>query len=305
MIARDLIKTAACLAALTSLPSFLAAQPAPSFTGHYVPGVEGIKGSSLPPPGIYVRDYNVCYFANRLNDGNGHEAPVNFDAFVYANLIRPIWITDYKFLGGSVGMDMIVPLVYTDLSIKRGGATLYDDATFGIGDLYFEPLTLSWHGKRYDAAFGYSFFAPTGGSNPGTTKPGKGYWTQLLTLGGTVYFDEEKTWSLSSLNRYEFNSEEHDTHITPGQIWTMEWGLGKAVTKTIEAGVVGYYQLQTTKDAGHGASNERDQIIGVGPEIVALCPKLGVFTSVRYLREFAAEDRPEGNTVTVTFTKRF
>ena len=92
----------------------------PSFTGHYVPGVEGVKGASLPPPGFYVRDYNVFYTAGQLNDASGNKVPLNVDAFVYANLIRGIWITDWKVLGGNYGMDMIVPIQYTKLSIKDG-----------------------------------------------------------------------------------------------------------------------------------------------------------------------------------------
>jgi hypothetical protein len=298
-------KLAVLFMALLALPSLLFAQPPPSFTGHYVPGVEGIKGASLPPPGFYVRDYNVFYSAGQLNDPSGAKVPLDFDAFVYANLLRGIWITDWKVLGGNVGMDMIVPFVNTALSVKSGSSTLYDQSIFGIGDLYFEPLTLSWHGKQYDAAFGYSFFAPTACSSPGTAKPGKGFWTHMLTLGATVYLDEAKSWSLSALNRYEFNTEETDTHLTPGQAWTLEWGLSKSVTKTVEVGIVGYYQLQTTTDSGAGASTARDQVVGVGPEIVAFCPKLGLFTSLRYVWEFAAQDRPEGNTVTLTLTRRF
>lgn len=290
---------------LAGVPSLLLAQGAPSFTTHYVPGVEGIKGASLPPPGFYVRDYNIWYFADRLNDADGNKVPLNVDAFVYANLLRGIWITDWKVLGGYVGMDMIVPFVNTSLDVKNGSTTLYDESIPGLSDLYFEPLTLSWHGQQYDAAFGYSFFAPTACSSPGTAKPGKGFWTHMITLGGTVYFDEQKTWSFSALNRYEFNSEEKDTGITPGQAWTIEWGLSKAIRPTVEIGLAGYYQLQTTTDSGAGASSARDQVVAVGPEITAICPKLKLMTSLRYLREFAAEDRTEGNAVTVTFTRRF
>ena len=29
---------------------------------HYPAGVEGVKGPSLPPPGVYIRDYNYIYF---------------------------------------------------------------------------------------------------------------------------------------------------------------------------------------------------------------------------------------------------
>ena len=93
-------------AALTTVPTLLLAQP----SAHYPTGIEGIKAASLPPPGWYVNDYNVAYYATRLNDMSGHNvgAP-NFDAFVYQNVPRVIWITDTKFLGGYVGVDALLP----------------------------------------------------------------------------------------------------------------------------------------------------------------------------------------------------
>lgn len=279
-----------------------------NFTGHYVPGVEGVKGASLPPPGFYVRDYNVFYWSSQVNDVNGNDIPVDFNALVYANLIRPVWITGLEVLGGSVGMDMIVPLVYTDLSVKNtpaGVAGDYDAAVFGVGDLYFEPLTLSWHKPRWDAAFGLSFFAPTADSEPGTAKPGKGFWTPMITAGATVYLDEQKTWSVSALNRYEFNTEERDSNITPGQIWTIEWGVAKAVSPTLELGLSGYYQAQTTKDYGTGASSALDNVLAIGPEIAGVWPKAGLLYSLRFVHETQSQDRPQGNVVTLTLTRRF
>jgi hypothetical protein len=127
----------------------------------------------------------------------------------------------------------------------------------------------------------------------------------MFTAGATWYPDEEKTWAVSVLNRYEIHHEHKDFDITPGNTYTLEWGLSKSLKPTIDVGVVGYYQQQTTKDSGTGSSDIKDRVVGVGPEIAAVCPKLGLITSVRYLREFAAKDRPEGNTVTVTFTKRW
>jgi hypothetical protein len=70
---------------LVALPVPLEAQP----TAHYVPGVEGIEGASLPPPGFYVRDYNYAYFANQVNNAAGNSAgPGNFEAFTCANVPR-------------------------------------------------------------------------------------------------------------------------------------------------------------------------------------------------------------------------
>ncbi len=281
-------------ASLIVFPGALQAQT------HYPQGVEGIKGASLPPPGFYVRDYNYMYWSDTLKGG-----PPNFDLFAYVQAPRLIYITDVKILGGFYGADVLVPFPYQDLT--AGG---FSGSKFGLGDVFVEPITLSWHPKQFDFAVGYGFWAPSGAYKPtDPVSPGKGFWTQMLTAGATWYPDEEKTWSLSLLNRYEFNQENQDTDITPGQALTMEWGIAKTFRKTIDVGMVGYYQLQTTKSTGSGAygpaSVSQPWVVGLGPEISMVCPKLGVITSIRYVYEIESRDRPQGNMVNITFTKRF
>ncbi len=264
-------------------------------TTHYPAGVEGIKGSSLPPPGFYFRDYNYIYFSDYLEGG-----PPAFDLFANVQAPRLIWITGQKVLGGYYGMDVIVPFAYQDLDV-----TGFRGSDFSVADIFVEPITLSWHLKQFDFSFGYGFWAPTGdysASDP--VSPGKGFWTQMLTGGVTIYPDKEKTWSLSALNRYEINQERGSTRITPGQYWTLEWGLAKSLSKTVDFGLAGYYQAQSTLASGLGASNVKDSVVGVGPEITFVCPKLGVSTSIRYMRETGASYRPEGNTVNIILTKR-
>ena len=92
------------IAGLLALPNFTQAQP----SAHYVPGVEGIKGATLPPPGLWLRDYNVFYYADTLNDPNGNKVNgVDAKAFIYANVPRLLWITDTKVLGGYLGLDAL------------------------------------------------------------------------------------------------------------------------------------------------------------------------------------------------------
>jgi hypothetical protein len=284
-------------AGLAALPGLLQAQP----SAQYVPGSEGIKGASLPPPGVYARDYNYFYWAGQVNDASGHSAgPPNFDAFTYANIPRVIWITDTKFLGGFVGVDALLPLV--DQHVKAGP---FDSTTFGSGDLFGEG-TLSWHPKQFDFAVGSGVWAPTGDSAPPpTTRIGAGFWTFMQTAGATWYIDEGKTWAVSALNRYEFNTEQRDTHVTPGQAYTLEWGVSKTVAKVVDLGAVGYYQQQVTTDSGTGASKQRDRVAAVGPEVSVAFPKQMFFASLRYNYEFMAESRAQGNAVTLTLTKRF
>jgi len=70
------------------------------FAEHYVSGIEGIKGASVPPPGTYYKMYNAFYQADDLNNDNGDTVLDNFYLTVFANAHRFIWISkDIKFLG--------------------------------------------------------------------------------------------------------------------------------------------------------------------------------------------------------------
>ena len=276
-------------ALLLAVPALVAVQP--PLGGHYPAGSEGIKAASLPPPGVYFKDYNQFYFAEDYDNG-----PPNFKVFAYVNAPRLIWITDFKILGGYYGMDALIPIGYMD--VTAGG----QDDRFSVGDLCVEPITLSWHTKQFDVAVAYAVWAPVG-CHDHMADLGKGFWSHMLTAGATWYLDAEKTWALSALNRYEIHHEHEDFDITPGNTWTIEWGLSKSLTKTVDVGVVGYYQAQVTND--DPGSGSKDHVVGIGPEISAFCPKLGLFTSLRYLREFDAKDRSEGNNIVLTLTKRF
>jgi hypothetical protein len=284
------------VAGLLLLPALVQAQPVPVVAGHYPAGAEGIKGASLPPPGVYFRDYNFFYNACRFKDG-----PPEFDVFAYINAPRVIWMTKLEVLGANYGMDLIVPFAYLDWNFMGS-----KDCYFGLGDIQIEPLLLSWHFKQFDLAGGYAVWAPTGDYSTGRPDfVSKGFWSHMLTLGGVWYPDEEKTWALSLLNRYEICHEQQDTDTEPGQVYTVEWGFSKSLSKTVDVGVIGFYQQQVTKDSGPVASDKLDRKVGVGPEISAFWPKLGAFTSLRYNYEFAARERPEGHLVTLTLTKLF
>jgi hypothetical protein len=286
------------LAGLLTLPGLVQAQP----TAHYAPGLEGIKAATLPPPGLYLRDYNWFYYADQVNDAQGSKIGMaDAEALVYVNAPRLLWITDVKPLGGYLGVDALVPLKYTYL--KGVGQT------FGIGDIFAEG-TWSWHLKQWDMALGAGVWAPTGDSSGKppqvpSTLAGSGYWGEMLTAGATWYPDQEKRWALSVLNRYEFNQKQRNTDITPGQAYTVEGGLSYGVSKTVDVGAIGYYQQKVTKDSGIWANSTRDRVAGIGPEVSAFFPSITMGVSLRYAYEFLAESRLQGHTLTLTLTKRF
>jgi hypothetical protein len=283
-------------AAVLALPSRLEAQP----TAHYPPGLHGINAATLPPPGLYLRDYNLFYTSDHLNGPMGDRTgPANFDAFTYANVIRPIWITDVQLLGGYLGTDVVVPFIYRSLQ-----AGSFDNSTFGLGDVLAEG-SLSWHLRQFDFCIGAGAWMPTGDSaaKP-TTLPGLGFWTTMFTFGGTWYIDRDRTWSVSALNRYELNTEQPDTHTTTGDAWTIEWGLGKALSKTINAGAAGYYQAKVTGDTGL-RPQPLNRVAAIGPQIDFAFPAPKLLLSLRYQYEFFSENRAQGHTAALVLTKRF
>ncbi|MFH2219147.1 MAG: transporter [Pseudomonadota bacterium] len=274
-------------------------------SGHYVNGVEGIKAATLPPPGFYYRMYNVFYTADTLADQDGNALNVNFDAGIYALVNRFIWITDFKLLGGNFFVDMVIPLVNTDIEI---GALGISENRFGLADINIEPFGISWHGLRYDAAMGLSVYMPTGDyDRTEPASPGKGFWTGMFTLGGTVYFDAAKTWAASILSRYEIHSDKESQDIRPGDDFHFEWGLSKTLAKFWDVGLTGYCQWQVTDDSGSDAVNAdvHDRVYAAGPEASAFCPGIKAIFSLRSQWEFDARDRSEGNVTTLTITKIF
>src|SRR5688500_16706232 len=95
-----------------------------TFSGHYPSGAEGVKGATLPPPGFYLRDYNLFYYADRFPGG-----PPGFEALAYINGPRLIYMTEYKILGANYGLDLLVPFYYGDVEFQTPAGKV-TDSTF-------------------------------------------------------------------------------------------------------------------------------------------------------------------------------
>jgi len=277
-------------------------------TNHYPNGTSGILGGSVPGPGEYYVMYNLLYRADQMKDGRGHEAQapgggaLGFDATAFANVHRYIQVTDHKFLGAEFSWNIALPIVYKEVEI---GAFGVDDGNLGIGDLNIEPLVLEWRGNQWDFGVGYGLFAPTGGrSDLQPALPGKDYWTHYGILAGTWFFDPERTIHASFLSRYEWHGERDGRDITPGNDFSVEWGIGRSMG-TLTLGVSGFAQWQMTRDSGTAADRPalKDQVFGIGPELQYFFPDLGFGVQLRHWQEFGAEDRTEGSFTTLTFVK--
>jgi hypothetical protein len=237
-------------------------------------------------------------------------------------------MTDWKILGANYGLDVMVPFAYKEASYKTtlitpgGGYHLTRSenySRFGLGDIKIEPLLLSWPLKQFDFRAGYALWVPTGSyDDTSIVNLGDGCWTHMMTLGGVWYPDHDKSWALSVLNHFEFNSQvpgirstSFGGHIVtfpeniPCSVYSLEWGISKTVCNETDLGIAGYYQRQFTDHDGATTPLNDSSVAGIGPEIRTLISRWGLSGSLRYAYEFSAYHRPQGHTINLMLTKQF
>lgn len=271
--------------------------------GHYVPGVEGIQGASVPPPGLYYLGYLVHYDIDSFRaPGSSSNLPGSNSGKVTALANRFVWMTGHKVLGADYGVEAIVPVLRTSLDIGAAGIS---DRHTGVGDVYVGPLVLGWHGAQWDAVAAAGLWL----DNASTRHPasaGKGFKSTMLTGGLTYYFDSAKSISGSALMRFERHGKT-DGGFRHGNQLTLEWGLGKAFGP-VQAGIVGYSQWQTGNDSGPGASADKSSRHALGAEVVyPLAPgtalKGAVYKELR--AEAGTGPQAKGTLLRLTLVKAF
>ncbi len=277
---------------------------------HYPFGGEGVLAGSAPPPGFHYRGYLTVTNPTTLKDDNGDDLDVGFNADVLATVHRFLHVTKKQFLGANFAYEVVVPIVQKDVSMEKLGIS--DSKSLSLGDAFFEPLALIWNRPRWDATFTLGVYAPTGEyDSQKPASPGLGYWSGMLTLGGTVFFDDHRSLSLSAMTRTLMHTEQDETNVTPGSEFVVEYGLGKEIgindKLSIRPGICGtaYWQIDDDSDDGMGTvANERKEAYALGAEMnfFWLPPKL-LQLNIRVLREFGAKNTSQGSQVCLTLTK--
>jgi hypothetical protein len=216
-------------------------------------------------------------------------------------------VTNIKILGADFLYDVIVPFSGKDLRI----GAYSDSKSFTVGDVILEPFVLAWHKPRWDATVGLAVIVPTGEFDMNKlASPGLGYWSGMLTVGGTYFLDDKKTWSLSAMTRTLMHTEQQDTKVTPGSEFVVEYGIGKEIAVNdkllVRPGLTGcaYWQLgDDSKDGPVSVAEQRKRAYAVGAEInFFYLPQL-MQLNLRALHEYGAENTSEGSQFVATLTK--
>jgi hypothetical protein len=289
--------------------------------GQWVPGQFGLNAGVIPDPGVTYANLALNYSASQLNGPNGNSVPGitgTYSFWVDENIFY--YVPKHKFLGGYfmpyvaltyASGSLVADITGTNLSTGGGGS--------GFSDMYVQPFNLGWHfGKRVDFNAGYSFVAPTGRFTQGASNNvGSGYWGNDITSGTTFYVTKNKGTSANLATDWEIHGQKSGTNITPGQAFTMEWGLGqvlplkKDMSRLLQLGLVGYDQWQVSKSSGTllvAGIPVAESLIpfysvhAIGVQSNFILPAKDLVAFFKYYDEYRALARPEGRTIVFGFS---
>ncbi|WP_252009539.1 transporter [Ferrimonas sp. SCSIO 43195] len=278
---------------------------------HYPIGGEGVMAGTPPPPGVHYRMYNTWYSADKLTDNNGDDTGLDVDIDAYVQLHRLVHVTDKKLFGANWAYNVIVPMVHEKFSSDALG--IHDNTSFSLGDVVLEPLALFWYGEEFDACLGLAAIAPTGDYDAhDAASAGMGFWSGMLTLGGTYYMGDNRSWSASILTRTIYNGKQDDTNIRPGAEFAVEGGIGKQFAlndRWLARPGISYgasWQISDdSKDAPGVVADHHKESYSVGAELNLMYLPWHLQGNLRYATEFGAKNTSEGSSVVFTLTKSF
>ncbi|WP_456370386.1 SphA family protein [Thermodesulfatator atlanticus] len=299
------------------LSFFIVAQ---SFAGGgkaYPLGAEGFLIGAAPPPGLTVLNYAYFYHANEMKDANGDSLAVFDKVSVWAEVLRFIYFSEKKILGGNYGQHFFVLYVHTDLDfvapVGPQNKKSYSDGN--IPYLIYSPFLLSWHlkqGKLHVVLDVADLYIPLSNEEKDNlASVGRNFWTIEPVLAVTYMPTTRLAASLKLM--YDFNTKQEDYPTpqgvnidrTPGQEFHFDWCVSYAVKANLRIGVSGYYYRQVKddkfdlegvsgplKEALQAAADAQSRVWAIGPGVWYQKDKL--FISLRSQFEFAAREMTEG-----------
>ncbi|WP_162560032.1 SphA family protein [Methylotetracoccus oryzae] len=269
--------------------------------GQRVLGSVGLDAGTQSPEGVYAGDRFFYYSADRLLNRKGEPLPIKgLEIDAYANVIGvsgTIKPDGWPYLSAAFAVPVAWMSTQADLPPTDIGRS-------GLGDLVVQPLKIGWRSQRYDAVGSYAFYAPTGQLNrEGLGQP---QWTQQLSLGGTLFFDDDRGWRLSALASYNHYHRKLSIDLTRGDTVQLQGGFGAKFFQILDFGVAAYALWQVADDTGSAlpaaARGARERVYGVGPEIGITIPAIRGKLTARYEWDLGARARTEGQILVVSLS---
>jgi hypothetical protein len=268
-----------------------------------------------------------------IGPGGGVTLGLDVDVDSYTLAPTLIGVADWDLPGGGRYGGFISPTfannsVSAALSSSSGAGLKSDEDQFGVGDLYVQPLWLGWSGDHWDFSLSYGFYAPVGKydtdkvrfpllgftvESPSADNIGLGFWTHQFQTAGAWYPWKHRATAVAMALTGEVHGEKRSIDVTPGSHISWNWGISQFLPLTkdeevlLEFGPAGYSQWQVSDDSGSAALNRdvHDEVHAAGVQLGLTHAPWMAFLTFKYLHEFGAEDRFEGEMMTLSIGKGF
>lgn len=265
----------------------------------------------------------------------GLRSQIGIDAQTYAALPRLTYLSATRFLGANVGITAMLPLVNRHARFSatpigtsnplivsgvnaRLAATQNGDET-GVGDLEISPV-LHWEISDNQAvSLAPTLVLPTGEYdvirrvNPGFGK----YYTFRPSAQYSFIGDG---WDVGVRGVLSFNTRNKDNGYYSGNMFNVDWQLMKFVSDDVRVGLQGYFVRQFSRDtqdlskfsaseiASKGLTKEiingnKTSVNAVGPAVGWLMNGGEMMIEGKFLQEFGARNRTEGQAFWLTVSK--
>ena len=124
--------------------------------------------------------------------------------------------------------------------------------------------------------------------------------------GGYTYFNPQTGHEFSAVLGFTYNFENTHTQYQNGVDMHLDWGASQFLSKQWQIGLVGYLYNQISCDSGAGdrLGCFESRVAGIGPQIAYIFPlseHYQGYLNLKGYKEFAAENRPDGWNVWLTF----
>ena len=292
---------AACLALAALLATPAAAFDQPSVNLGFTSFVDG-----GPPAGagFYFAEYIQYYTADKLVDGPPGDPQLD----VWVSLNQFLYQSDQKLLGGTWGLDVIVPFVSLD------AAPAVPDNGSGIGDIlvgpYLQWVKMDGPAPKFMHRVELQMLMPTGKyDNTKMLNPGSNFFSFNPYWSGTYFFTPKLT--ASARVHYLWNAKNNDPFggagdAQAGQAIHANFAASyELMPKKLRAGLNGYYLKQISDSETNGVSvSGREQVLGIGPgALYSFSKDTHLFFNAYF--ETSVHNRPEGERFNIRLVHHF
>jgi hypothetical protein len=278
--------------------------------GVYPLGMSAINSGITAEPGFTYSNL-FLYYSRDESKGPDGEVLATGSNSVLMDMNSFIWVSRREILGARYSASATIPIANNSLAADATGSI---SGGGGLADSYYQPVILGWLTDRIGVRAIYGFLAPTGRFDAGAAdNVGSGYWTHVLASGQTLYLTKNRRTAVSAFQMYEFHTSQEGTGVQPGQTINLDYSVMRMLPLadgvTLQAGVVGYEQRQTTDKSGPGITPEQAEaryaVNALGFAGNLNLPERGVGLGLKYYQEFSNRSTFEGYSLQISGSVAF